>query len=77
MTTDIEQAQLALMEPDDYVVDGAHRSGSPVPPGAARSEDEPPRPINWNLLTADEAEAEWLEQGGYGAVVERLKSDAK
>ncbi|MFT6531468.1 MAG: hypothetical protein ACJASC_001003 [Limimaricola cinnabarinus] len=24
-----------------------------------------------------EAEAEWLEQGGYGAVVERLKSDAK
>lgn len=61
MTTDIEQAQLALMEPDDYVVDGAHRSGSPVPPGAARSEDEPPRPINWNLLTADEAEAEWLD----------------
>ena len=24
-----------------------------------------------------EAEAEWLEHGGYGAVVERLKSDAK
>ncbi len=22
---------------------------------------EPPRPVNWNLLTADEAEAEWLE----------------
>ena len=22
---------------------------------------EPPRPINWNLLTADEAEAEWLD----------------
>lgn len=22
---------------------------------------EPPHPINWNLLTADEAEAEWLE----------------
>ena len=22
---------------------------------------EPPHPINWNLRTADEAEAEWLE----------------
>ena len=22
---------------------------------------EPPHPVNWNLLTADEAEAEWLE----------------
>ncbi|MBO1902826.1 hypothetical protein J4H92_12805 [Leucobacter weissii] len=35
---------------------------------------EPPHPINWNLLTADEAEAEWLElnrwvnwlRGAYG-----------
>jgi hypothetical protein len=61
MTTDIEQSQLALMEPDDYVVGGDHPSGRPVPPGAAGSEDEPPRPINWNLLTADEAEAEWLD----------------
>jgi hypothetical protein len=61
MTTDIDQAQLALMEPDDYVVGGDHPSGSPVPPGAAGSDDEPPRPINWNLLTADEAEAEWLD----------------
>ncbi|MCT3011283.1 hypothetical protein EFN05_04370, partial [Propionibacterium freudenreichii] len=23
--------------------------------------DEPPGPINWNLLTADDAEAAWLE----------------
>jgi hypothetical protein len=23
--------------------------------------DEPLRPINWNLLTSDEAEAEWLD----------------
>ena len=61
MTTDIDQAQLTFMEPDDYVVGGDHASGSPVPPGAAGSEDEPPRPINWNLLTADEAEAEWLD----------------
>jgi len=24
-------------------------------------ETEPPHPVNWNLLTADEAEVEWLE----------------
>jgi hypothetical protein len=33
-------------EPDDF--------SSPLLP-------EPPHPINWNLLTADEAETEWLE----------------
>ena len=22
---------------------------------------EPPHPVNWNLLTADDAEAEWLQ----------------
>jgi hypothetical protein len=26
---------------------------------------EPPHPINWELLTADEAEAEWLELNGW------------
>jgi hypothetical protein len=61
MTTDTEQAQLTFMEPDDYVVGGDQPSGSPVPPGAASSDEEPPHPINWNLLTADEAEAEWLD----------------
>ncbi len=61
MTTDTEQGQFALMEPDDYVAGGDHPSGRPVPPGAADSDDEPLHPINWNLLTADEAEAEWLD----------------
>lgn len=61
MTTDTEQAQLTFIEPDDYVVGGDRPSGSPVPPGAAGSDEEPPRPVNWNLLTADEAEAEWLD----------------
>lgn len=61
MTTDTEQAQLTFMEPDDYVVGGDRPSGSPVPPGAAGSDEEPPRPVNWNLLTADQAEAEWLD----------------
>ncbi|RNM12245.1 hypothetical protein EFL26_20185 [Nocardioides pocheonensis] len=36
--------------------------GSPAPPrGAADADEEPPHPINWNLLTGDEAEAEWLD----------------
>jgi hypothetical protein len=61
MATDIEQAQLTFMEPDDHVVGGDHPNGSPVSPGPAGSDEEPPHPINWNLLTADEAEAEWLD----------------
>lgn len=27
--------------------------------------DAPPRPINWNLLTADAAQSEWLELNGW------------
>ena len=61
MTTDSEQAQFALMEPDEYVVGGDHPSGSPALSGAAYSDEEPLHPINWNLLTADEAEVEWLD----------------
>lgn len=61
MTTDSEQTQFALMEPDDYVVGGDHPSGSPALSGPADSDEEPLHPINWNLLTADEAEAEWLD----------------
>ena len=61
MTTDSEQTQFALMEPDEYVVGGDHPNGSPALSGAADSDEEPLHPINWNLLTADEAEAEWLD----------------
>lgn len=61
MTTDSEQAEFALMEPDDYMAGADHPSGSPVLSGAAASDEEPLHPINWNLLTADEAEAEWLD----------------
>ena len=61
MTTDSEQAQFALMEPDEYVVGGDHPSGSPALSGAADSDEEPLHPINWTLLTADEAAAEWLD----------------
>lgn len=61
MTTDTEQAQLAPMEPDDYVVGGDHRLGGPDFQGAADPGDQPPHPINWYLLTADEAEFEWFD----------------
>lgn len=61
MTTDTTQAQLSLMEPDDYMVGGDHPSGSPDFHGAVDPGDQPPHPINWNLLTADEAEFEWFD----------------
>nr|WP_300146832.1 hypothetical protein [Propionicimonas sp.] len=43
-------------DPEDLDLDADDRDDAinPVLP-------EPPHPINWNLLTADEAEAEWLE----------------
>lgn len=41
-------------EPDEPEPDGTCEYGGP-------DLAEPPHPINWNLLTATEAEAEWLE----------------
>src|SRR3954449_9075990 len=58
---DVGVAHSALFEPGDYEPGEHGRVGSPEPPGAAYAEDEPPHPINWNLLTAEEAEAEWLD----------------
>jgi len=62
MTTDTDVAQPSLLGPDDNEVGGDHPMlGSPEPLGAAEQDEEPLHPINWNLLTADEAEAEWLD----------------
>jgi hypothetical protein len=63
MTTEVDETlQPSLLGPGEYEVRGDHpRLGSPVPGGAADSDEEPLHPINWNLLTADEAEAEWLD----------------
>ena len=62
MTTDIDQAQLTCWSLTTTSSVATTRVGSPVPlRGAADSDEEPPHPINWNLLTADEAEAEWLD----------------
>lgn len=61
MSTYTERAQFERMEPDDYVVGGDQPSCNPDFPGAADPDEEPLHPINWNLLTADEAELEWLD----------------
>ena len=62
MTTTTADLQPALLEPEDYMI-GADRPGlgNPTPNRAADLDDEPPHPINWNLLTSHEAEAEWLD----------------
>ena len=60
MTANIAQAQPSLLDPDDYQAGSNHPMlANPVPAGA--DSDEPPHPVNWNLLTADQAEAEWLD----------------
>ena len=63
MTIVIDQVQHPLVEPDADEVDGDHPviSGPASPRGVADGDEEPPHPVNWNLLTGDEAEAEWLD----------------
>lgn len=54
------------------MTDGTRTPGPPEPDDTDLDDDlypsfedsgllEPPHPINWNLLTANEAETEWLE----------------
>lgn len=57
MSTDNSQAQFEFIDPDDYP-DGDHQ-GPPF--GSVGPGDPPPGPVNWNLLTADEAASEWLD----------------
>lgn len=61
MTTDLDRDQAFLLDPD-VEHDGTEfgRAAPPFEP-AGSTADQPPRPINWNLLSADEAEAEWLD----------------
>ncbi|MGN6162304.1 MAG: hypothetical protein ACTHOG_11465, partial [Marmoricola sp.] len=51
MTDDITPNPTEPAEPADDIEDAL--DGPLIP--------EPPHPINWNLLTSDEAETEWLE----------------
>ena len=66
MSSDTDQAQPSLLGAEDHAeghgIGGDHaRLGGHVPGGVVEGGEEPPHPINWNLLTADEAEAEWLD----------------
>ena len=61
MTRDDEARNI----PGEEEFPGPPGADEPEPDEAGRYDErllpEPPHPINWNLLTADEAETEWLE----------------
>lgn len=63
MTTDFETgAQASLLEPETEDELQPMFGDLDVPAAVAGlSGEEPQGPINWNLLTSDEAEAEWLD----------------
>lgn len=51
----------SLVDPD-FESDVHPMFPGPAPArGVDHLDDQPPRPINWNLLTGDEAESEWLD----------------
>jgi len=54
--SDFDETQLPDPDPDDPAM--AYLRPDTLYP-------EPPHPINWELLTADEAEVEWLELNGW------------
>ncbi|MFT4082107.1 MAG: hypothetical protein QM638_05945 [Nocardioides sp.] len=54
MSTDEPQTPPELDEPEPADTEAGYLDND-------RLLAEPPRPVNWNLLTADEAEAEWLD----------------
>lgn len=61
MSTNTTAEQLALTESDEFMVGGEYPDGGPDFHGVVDRGDMPPRPINWYLLTADEAEFEWYD----------------
>jgi hypothetical protein len=63
MTNQVDHGlQQALFEPeDDDVAPPVLGTTVPVSSETAYAGEEPVRPVNWNLLTADEAEVEWLD----------------
>ena len=62
MTNEDHAVQQGLLEPeDDDVAPPVLGATVPVSCETAYAGEEPVRPINWNLLTADEAEVEWLD----------------
>jgi hypothetical protein len=70
MSTDSDHSQQTLLEPD--LEGGVSEDGDPEQQiGTADFGNEKPlRPINWNLLAADEAMAEWTDLDAW---VDRLR----
>lgn len=50
-----------IPEPDEPQPQRPPQARQEAPAAAAPALDEPPGPVNWNLLTADQAEDAWLE----------------
>lgn len=62
MTTDFHDAHAPLLEPEfESGVPPMYGGAVPGYGGLDTDGDEPLRPLNWNLLTGDEAESEWLD----------------
>ena len=62
MTTYSHDAPSSLLEPElESTVPPMFGATAPDYRGLDTDDDEPLRPLNWNLLTADEAESEWLD----------------
>ena len=65
MTDELPQQSTA--DPDEMAEDEFDESYDPdtETPGTENEESAgPPGPVNWNLLTADAAEEEWLDLAG-------------
>ncbi len=62
MTPEFDPAQLPLIDQDRHPVFDSWKGVEKVQglDCAKDEDDEPQHPINWNLLTSDAAEAEWL-----------------
>lgn len=61
MRTDIDQPALLDIEAGDSVDHKEYGGPDEVFGTAVFDDDRPLRPINWNLLTADEALVEWMD----------------
>lgn len=61
MSADEDGPRISQDPNTDGPVGGFSGPGGPDDRFDVAADDEPPRPINWNLLTADEALAEWMD----------------
>ncbi|QYJ04517.1 hypothetical protein KUV85_02230 [Nocardioides panacisoli] len=66
MSGDGDRGQQAVLDPEfARAIESEYGNPGDQFGAADFDADEPLRPINWNLLTADEAMAEWLDLNGW------------